>query len=45
VVLSGDAVSRKTEILGLLLNTGIDIRQLSEQRSTLEEVYLEATGE
>ncbi|MEJ2732363.1 MAG: ABC transporter ATP-binding protein [Anaerolineae bacterium] len=45
VVLSGDAVSRKAEVLGLLLNMGIDIRQLSEQRSTLEEVYLEATGE
>ena len=45
VVLSGDAVSRKAEVLGLLLNMGIDIRHLSEQRSTLEEVYLEATGE
>ena len=45
IALSGDAVSRKAEILGLLLNMGIDIRQLSEQRSTLEEVYLEATGE
>jgi ABC-2 type transport system ATP-binding protein len=45
VVLSGDAVSRKAEVLGLLLTIGIDIRQLSEQRSTLEEVYLEATGE
>jgi ABC-2 type transport system ATP-binding protein len=45
VVLSGDAVSRKAEVLGLLLTMGIDIRQLSEQRSTLEEVYLEATGE
>jgi ABC-2 type transport system ATP-binding protein len=45
VVLSGDAVSRKAEILGLLLNMGIDIRQLSEHRATLEEVYLEATGE
>ena len=45
VVLSGDAVSHKAEILSLLLSMGIDIRQLSEHRSTLEEVYLEATGE
>lgn len=45
VVLSGDAVSCKAEVLGILLNTGIDIRHLSEHRATLEEVYLEATGE
>ncbi len=45
VVLSGGAVSCKAEILRLLLDTGIDIRELSEHRATLEEVYLEATGE
>ena len=45
VVLSGDAVSRKAEILHLLLKMGIDIQQLSEQHATLEEIYLEATGE
>ena len=45
VVLSGDAVSCKPEILRLLLDMSIDIRELSEHRTTLEEVYLEATGE
>lgn len=45
VVLSGDAVSRKAEILRVLLKMGIDIQQLSEQHATLEEIYLEATGE
>jgi ABC-2 type transport system ATP-binding protein len=44
ILLSGDAVSRKAEILRLLLNMGIDIRQLSEHHATLEDIYLEATG-
>jgi ABC-2 type transport system ATP-binding protein len=44
ILLSGDAVSRKAEILRLLLNTDIDIRQLSEHHATLEDIYLEATG-
>jgi ABC-2 type transport system ATP-binding protein len=45
VVLAGDAVSRKAEVLRLLLDRGVDVRRLSEQQATLEEVYLEATGE
>lgn len=45
VVLVGDAVSHKVRVLRLLLDAGIDIRQLDEHHATLEEVYLEATGE
>ncbi len=45
VTLSGEAVSHKAEVLRLLLDTQVDIQQLSQQHSTLEEVYLEATGE
>ena len=45
ITLSGSAVSRKAEILYLLLDKGVDILQLSERHATLEEVYLEATGE
>lgn len=45
VVLSGDALLRKPDVLRLLLQIGVDIQQLAEQHATLEEVYLEATGE
>jgi ABC-2 type transport system ATP-binding protein len=45
VSLSGEAVSRKAEVLRLLLDAQADIQQLDQQHSTLEEVYLEATGE
>jgi ABC-2 type transport system ATP-binding protein len=45
IVLEGDAVARKAEVLRQLLDRGIDVRQLSEQQASLEEVYLEATGE
>ena len=45
IVLEGDAVRRKAEVLRHLLDRGIDVRQLSEQQASLEEVYLEATGE
>jgi ABC-2 type transport system ATP-binding protein len=44
VVLAGDAVSRKAEVLRLLLDGGVEIRQLSERHATLEEVYMEATA-
>jgi ABC-2 type transport system ATP-binding protein len=43
IVLDGDAVTHKAEILGLLLDQGVDIRQLSEGHTTLEEVFMEAT--
>jgi ABC-2 type transport system ATP-binding protein len=45
VTLAGDAVTHKAEILHLLLDAGVDLRQLTEQYATLEEVYLEVTGE
>jgi ABC-2 type transport system ATP-binding protein len=44
VMLTGEAVSRKAEVLRLLLDAGVDVRKLDEQHATLEEVYLEATG-
>lgn len=43
IKLAGDAVERKADVLGLLLGAGVDIRELTEARATLEEVYLEAT--
>ena len=43
IVLDGDAVLRKAEILHLLLDEDVDIRHLSEAHATLEEVFLEAT--
>lgn len=45
VMLAGEAVLRKAEVLRLLLDSGVDIQQLFERHATLEEVYLEATGE
>jgi ABC-2 type transport system ATP-binding protein len=44
VVLTGEAISCKAEVLRLLLDAGVDIRKLDEHHATLEEVYLEATG-
>jgi ABC-2 type transport system ATP-binding protein len=44
ITLDGDAVSHKAAVLGLLLEAGVDIRQLGEQVASLEDVYLEATG-
>jgi ABC-2 type transport system ATP-binding protein len=43
IVIEGDAVSKKAEILRLLLDHNVDIRQLSEVHSTLEEIFMEAT--
>ena len=44
IQLIGEAVAYKTQVLRMLLDADVDIRQLNEQRTTLEEVYLEATG-
>jgi ABC-2 type transport system ATP-binding protein len=44
VLLAHKAVSHKADVLRLLLDAEVDIRQLREQHATLEEVYLEATG-
>ena len=43
IVLDGDAVSHKTGVLRLLLDQDVDIRQLSEVHTTLEEIFMEAT--
>lgn len=43
VVLLGPAVERKAEVLRSLLDAGVEIHRLSEERVSLEEVYLEAT--
>jgi len=45
LVLADDDAARKAEVLRLLLDAGVDVQHLSEQHATLEEVYLEATGE
>jgi ABC-2 type transport system ATP-binding protein len=43
VILTGEAFSFKADVLRSLLNAGVDIRQLDERHTTLEEVFLEAT--
>ena len=42
LVLNGDAGAQKAAVLRALLEMGADIRTLSHQRATLEEIYLEA---
>ena len=44
VILTGEGTERKAGVLRTLLEAKVDIRHLSEQRASLEEVYLEATG-
>jgi ABC-2 type transport system ATP-binding protein len=44
VTLAAEAIAHKAAVLRLLLDAGVDIRQLDEKHATLEEVYLEATG-
>jgi ABC-2 type transport system ATP-binding protein len=44
LTLAGDAVSQKVTVLRLLLDAGVDIRELSTRHATLEEVYLEVTA-
>ena len=43
IVLEGNAAIHKAELLRLLLDHHVDIRQLSEVRSTLEDVFMEVT--
>jgi hypothetical protein len=45
VALVGNAALMKAEVLQHLLQGGVDIRGLSEESATLEEVFLEATSE
>jgi ABC-2 type transport system ATP-binding protein len=44
VTLTGEAVAYKVQVLLMLMEAGVDIRDLSERHASLEEVYLEATG-
>jgi len=44
VKLEGKATTHKAEILRMLLDHGVDVRQLSELHDTLEEVFMEATA-
>jgi hypothetical protein len=43
VTLDGEAAAAKARVLLTLLQAGVDVRELNEQRATLEEVFLEAT--
>lgn len=45
VKLTGEAVAHKAHVLRRMLDGGVDVRQLYEQHATLEEIYLEATGQ
>ncbi len=42
IELSGPLAAKKNEVLRLLLDAGCDIRELRQNRATLEEIYLEA---
>ena len=42
VMLEGPGVAAKRDVLQLLLQAGVDVRGLRQERMTLEEVYLEA---
>jgi len=42
LTLNGDAIAHKAAVLRALLEMGAEIQSLSHQRTTLEEIYLEA---
>ncbi len=42
ILLEGEAVRRKAEVVRHLLDAGMDIASLNQQRATVEDVYLEA---
>ena len=42
IALSGEALALKPQVLQMLLGAGVDIEDLTRQRLSLEEVYLEA---
>ena len=44
VALSGEALAYKAQVLGALLSAGVDIQDITQQRFSLEDVYLEAVG-
>lgn len=45
LTLAGEDVVRKSDVLSMLLEAGVDVQHLSEQHATLEEIYLAATGQ
>jgi ABC-2 type transport system ATP-binding protein len=45
ITLSGEALPHKARVLRLLLDAQVDVQRLATQRATLEDLYLEATGE
>jgi ABC-2 type transport system ATP-binding protein len=45
IKLTGEAVAHKAHVLRRMLDAGVDIRNLYEQHATLEDIYLEATGQ
>lgn len=44
VALSGEALAYKAQMLATLLSAGVDIQDMTQQRFSLEEVYLEAVS-
>lgn len=42
IALGGEALAAKAQVLRLLLGAGVDIQSVTQQRLSLEEVYLEA---
>ncbi len=42
ITLNGDAMGCKREVLALLMSEGADLQHLAQERTTLEQVYLEA---
>jgi hypothetical protein len=42
ISLSGGALACKTQALAMLLDAGVDIEDVTRQRLSLEEVYLQA---
>lgn len=45
IILADEGISHKAEVLRILLDAGVDVCHLDERHTTLEEAYLEATGE
>lgn len=44
IALTGEALAHKADVLGALLQAGVDIQDMTQQRLSLEEVYLEAVS-
>lgn len=44
IALSGGALAHKSDVLSTLLQAGVDIQDMTQQRLSLEEIYLEAVG-